>query len=340
MPLIAPTFEMVVPSFMMPQIVVPYSQVSGAFELTADGGPRVLLGEDDYAVYLPRLDMRSRMAAGQALPGQMELPSPEIVANMISAPTYRQQVAFTYDRDDIAAAARYNFSLDAAMRLACQQTHAQYARLALLYGYNPANGEGFLNATGATAVNLPPDSNGNTTISTYDNGQLAFYLLTQMLQIKNRTYNLGIGRRFVFCGPQETLGPMAYNVVQLVQFQRAGAGTASTVGTVNQVADDNGDTVMWVYDDTLKGKGAGGTDAIIIAMPEVATPSTPRLNTNKFAQLQPNLEACMLQLTDMVAPMEITSPLPRGGTDVLTRMRVTSGWAIRPEALTILSAAA
>jgi tagatose-1,6-bisphosphate aldolase non-catalytic subunit AgaZ/GatZ len=40
----------------------------------------------------------------------------------------------------------------------------------------------------------------------------------------------------------------------------------------------------------------------------------------------------------MVAPKEITVPLPGGAVDVLSEIRVTPAWAIRPEVVTILSA--
>jgi hypothetical protein len=69
-------------------------------------------------------------------------------------------------------------------------------RTAAIMGMNPANGEGLLNAVGATAINLPPDFNGNTTASTYDNGAMAFFLANTIASIKSRTNNLGVGRRF------------------------------------------------------------------------------------------------------------------------------------------------
>ena len=99
----------------------------------------------------------------------------------------------------------------------------------------------------------------------------------------------------------------------------------------------NGDTIVWAYDDTLIGKGAGGNDAVLVVMPEVEKPNGGRINTNEFAKLAPGIEACTLMYADMAAPREIVSPLPGGATDVLSEWRITSGWAIRPEAVTVLS---
>jgi hypothetical protein len=99
----------------------------------------------------------------------------------------------------------------------------------------------------------------------------------------------------------------------------------------------NDDEIAWVYDDTLIGKGAGATDAVIITMPEVQKPKGSKINTNEFAGLAPGLEACTLMYCDMAAPKEIPTPLPGGAIDVLSEWRITSGWGVRPEAVTIIS---
>ena len=100
----------------------------------------------------------------------------------------------------------------------------------------------------------------------------------------------------------------------------------------------NGDEVDFVCDDTLIGQGAGGTDAIIINIPEIKKPQGGEVDTNEFAKLMPGLDACNLMLVDMAAPREIRAPLPGGAIDVVSELRTTSGWPIRPEALLILSA--
>jgi len=106
---------------------------------------------------------------------------------------------------------------------------------------------------------------------------------------------------------------------------------------VKDVAEMNDDEIIWAYDDTLIGKGANGTDLVIVAMPEVEKPQGSDFNTNEFAKLAPGLDACTLQLCDMAAPREIPTPLPGGAIDVLSEMRITSGWGVRPEAIRLVS---
>jgi hypothetical protein len=174
-------------------------------------------------------------------------------------------------------------------------------------------------------------------VVTYDNGQMAQFFLNIVLALKTRTFQLGMGVKITVVGPQRTLGQQEYNIVQLTNYQRPGAGTASTAETFQNVAGAQGDQIEWTYDDTLIGKGANGTDAVIITITELKVPKGKKISTNQFAMLMPNLEATNLQLCDMVAPREITVPLPGGAVDTVSELRLTSGWGVRPEALTIAS---
>lgn len=324
------------PSYFMPEKIMQMQQASGAFDLLASGDPLVRLGEGDLAVYIGRLDVRTQVQTGQFAVNQ--LPSCGIEYNEISMPTYMIRTRAEYDHHDQAAFGRTGTSLVEAQRLAMRQGIFQQLRNLLLYGANPTNGEGLLNTNGATSVNLPADSNGNTTVSTYDNGQFAFFLLQQIGAIKVRMMQIGMGARISVLTTQRVLEAISYQgIVQLTQFQRVGAGSESIRGMVNTVVGNNADDIEWGADDTLLGKGAGGTDPIIITIPEIKRPQS-KINTNEFARLSPGLDAVTLQLIDMAAPREITSPLAGGAVDVVSELRTTPGWAVRPEAITIVSA--
>lgn len=324
------------PAFIEPELLLQYNQFSGAFATLAGGKPQVKIGSEDKYVYIRRLDVRTQVRANQA--GSNLLPSATVVPSMINLPTYLQQSRAEYNHHDTAMMAEWGTSIVEAQRLANRQGHAQYLRNQLLYGTIPANGEGLVNTNGATAVSLPADSFGNTRFSTYDNGQMGQFLLNQLLAIKTSTVMLGMPTRFVILGPQRVLGLFEYpNIVQLTSYQRPGAGSTTTAGMVKEVAQLNGDTIEWVYDDTLIGQGSGGTDLVIIVMPEVKKATGPGINTNEFATLAPGLQACSLMYTDVAAPIEIPTPLPGGAIDVLFEMRASPGWGVRPEAVRLVS---
>ena len=61
---IAPAFVIVNPSFIEPSLLLPYSQASGAFDTLPTGEPLTRLGEGDLYVYIKRVDVRTKVAAG------------------------------------------------------------------------------------------------------------------------------------------------------------------------------------------------------------------------------------------------------------------------------------
>jgi len=320
----------------MPEVLLQYQQVSGAFDTLAGGDPMVRLSDGDLYAYIKRFDIRTKAAAGQSAMNQ--LPSVSITANMISTPTYLIRTRAEYDHHDTAAMGRWGASIVEAQRLGMRQGTFQQMRQALLYGFHPENGEGLLNTNGATAVTLPADTNGHSTVQTYDNGQMALFILTQISALKTRTMQMGMPSRIVILGPQRVLSSWEYQgIVQVTSYQREGGGTASIGATVSLQAGAAGDTVEWVYDDTLIGKGAGGRDAILITIPEIEKPEGAQINTNEFAKMLPGLNAINIMLCDMAAPREIPTPLPGGAIDIISELRCTSGWSVRPEALTICS---
>lgn len=324
------------PSLVEPGVLMQITQVSQCLRLLAGGAPRVMLDPEDLYVYMKRLSMRSATQVSQTA-GNL-LPGATLIPGYISTPTYVIRSHAEWDHHDAANMSRWGVNIAEGYRLANRQGIFQTLRNMLLYGVNAANGEGVLNS-GATAVTLPPDTFGNTTVSSYDNGQMALFLLQQLLNLKSRTYQLGKPHRFVFLGPQRILGQLELvNVVQLTSYQRLGAGTGTTAEMVAAVAKTaEGDVIEFCFDDTLQGQGAGGADLVILQMPEVDQPNGPEWDTNEFAKLTPNLAACSLQYADMSAPREITVPLALGAVDTLYELRASCGWIVRSESCTLLS---
>lgn len=337
MAFITPSWVQTNPSYVLPELLLQFQQASGAFETVAGGEPMVRLGEGDLAVYVKRINIRTDITAGQS--AYNSLPSVAVDAHMISTPTHLMRVRAEYDHHDTASASRWGIGIAEAQRLGMRQAHFQLMREALLYGFNPQNGEGLLNTPEATQTTLPADENGNTNVANYSANSMFRFMLAEIQALKTRTMQLGQGRKIVVLGPQRILGALEYqSIIELTSFQRPGAGSDAVRGGIQEILSRNGDTLEWVYDDTLIGKGAGGTDAVIITMPELNKPRIMnKINTNEFAELAPGLTANNLMLTDVAAPYEIPTPIPGGAIDIVSEMRITSGWCLRPEGLTVVS---
>jgi hypothetical protein len=212
------------------------TQASQAQRLLADGRPRIMIDPEDLYVYMRTLGFRGQASVGQTA-GNL-LPGATLVPRYISTPTYRVRAHAEWDHHDAANMSRWGVNITEGYRLANRAGIFQTLRNMQLYGVNASNGEGFVNA-GGTAVTLPPDSFGNTTVLTYDSGQMALWLLQQLLNLKSRTYQLGKPHRFVFLGPQRIIGQFEMvDVVQLTSYQRLGAGSATTAQMVEQVAKE------------------------------------------------------------------------------------------------------
>src|ERR1700744_1470419 len=335
---IFPSQAKVSPSFSEPDLIITYAEAAGAFGALEGGSPRTKIGNDDLYVYINSLDLRTEAMASQAAPNF--LPAATLVGDYYSTPTYLLRVRAQWDHHDTAAAANYAVSLPHAQELAQRQGIFQLGRIALLYGLNPANGEGLLNTVGATAITLPPDSYGNDAVTTYDNGEMALFLLGNVVTLKSSMYQSGgnIKNRVVVISPQRVfLQFQLQNIVQVTSFQRPGGGTSTTGQVVQNVLAENGESFEWHYDDTLIGKGAGGTDAVIMTIPEIEVPNIPGINTNEFGKLMPSMKAVNLMYQDMAAPMKIPTPIPDGGITEVQELRITCGWCVRPQGLMIIS---
>lgn len=336
MAVVAPAFVTVSPSFIEPQLILPYTQASGFTEVLYGGDPQVRLKPGDQYVFAKKLNIRQQVTAAQQAANV--LPGCDIVASQVSTPTYLMRSRAEYDHHDTTAAGNWGISVPEAYRLGNRQGMNQQVRNAALYGFNPQNGEGILNGAGITTVNLPADSYGDTTVVQYDAGQMATFLLQQIEALKTRMNQLGLPLRITILGPQRVLGIFTYpGIVQLTSVQRPGAGSFTTMQVIAWILEENKDELFWAYDDTLIGKGAGGTDAVLIIAPEIKKPTAPKFNTNIFADLTPALDATVIQYADMAVPLEITAPLPGGATDTTYEQRITSGWVLRGEAVTVVS---
>lgn len=336
---IASSITMVHPSMVMPETIMQYSMATGAFSLLAEESPTVKIGSSDLVVYQRYLRATMQTHTGQSLPGL--LPSSSIVPGYMQMKTYRVSTRSQYSVFDSEAATSQGYALTEAYRLAARQGMAQQLRNMLLYGVEAENDEGIVHSPNATTESLPADSQGSVGYSKWESNELAQFLLNMVGAIKIRTMQIGQPLKFVFLAPQRFIAQIQYSgVVQLTSYQRPGAGTATVADMVAAIAAGaGGDEIVFCADDTLIGKGAGGTDLIILSVPEIKVPDAQvNVNTNIFATLTPNQQAMNLMFTDVAAPTEIPTPTPDGGMTTLYTLRGTPGWNLRPEGVTLLSA--
>lgn len=336
----APAFKILNPSMMLPEIAMQYSMATGAFDLLPGGKPEAKIGSNDLLVYQKTLRMTNQVQASQSLPNQIG--SSSVMPGYTQMQTYRIATRSQYGLFDDDAASGWGYSLVNALQLSARQGIAQVLRTMLLYGLKPSNGEGITNTAGATTVSLAADSGGQTTYPAWDSGELARFLLGHIADLKTRMLMLGQPALITITAPQRFNSAISYTgIVELTSYQRPGAGTDTAGNIVDKIAKDAaGDEIIFTMDDTLIGKGAGGTDLIIISAVVLNVPASDSdINTNIFASLTPNQRAVNQMFCDVAAPTEVSTPIPDGGLTTLYTMRSTPGWNLRAEGVTLLSAA-
>ncbi len=334
-----PAQAKVTPSFSEPDLIVQYAQASGFMYTMEKGQLRVRLGKDDLFVYINALNIGTEAVAAQF--NANWLPAASLQAQFEQAQTYLLQNRNNYDDAMERAAARYNVALPQAIELGQRQGIFQRLRSMYWYGLSPSNNEGLLNTQGATAVTLPADPLGNTSVSTYSPNAMYQFILQQIMLMKSRLYQSGasLANRIVIASPQREFLQFEYSsIVQVTSYQRPGGGTQTVAGAIQKIAEEAGDTIEWVYDDTLINKGAGGnTDMIVMCIPEMEVPTMKDPNTNIFGKVQPSTLAVNTQYADVAAPIKTITPIPDGGVTQQLEMRATAGWCWRPQGLTLVS---
>lgn len=332
-------FVMAHPSYRIPGIILEQAQISGAIETLGGGGPMAKLGQGDLYVYATKMTMSAQTKVNAA--SSNRLPSASVAPRLISTPTYRLQTVSNIDGFAESDANNWGFSLTEGLRLAGQQSIAQTQRSMLLFGVFGSKGEGLLNTSGAATTTPPADAFGQITYQNYDPGTMVLVLTQAISKIRVRTNAIGGAPiRIVILAPQRFIDAMqTYQIVQLTNYQRPGAGSGTVATTLQEILNQNKVAeVTLEADDSLIGAGASGTDAILIVAPEIVVAKKPMgFDTNKFAELAPNLSACTLQLQDAAAPTEYATPVAYNSTARMQTQRMTSGWGIRGEGLNIIS---
>lgn len=327
------------PSYTMPGMIVQQSLVSGFTGILGGGNVQARLNTSDVAAYMNSLKMKANSVISQNPANSLPM-GVELVPEMRSIPTYFIRAKAEYDSHDVSAAGNWNVSLESAIKLALKQSHFERIRDAALYGVNATNHEGILNAPNIVPATLPADSHANTGFIDYDNGELATWFLNRINDLTSRTFTSGSPVRLAALIPVRLMNKLTTGIVQLTSSQRVGAGSQSVGQTIDMVLEWNGKDIEFYVDNSLVGKGDGGTDGIILCIPELVDQTDNSFNTNVFASLEPKITANIVQMCDTPEPVFKTVPLSLDNNEIMSEQKIIPAWGLRPEAITFISAKA
>lgn len=330
-------------SMVVPGVMVQRAQKRGTLNLIAGGKPKNVLNQNVQKVYINGIRYRG-LAKASREPGN-ELPSVSFNTTQKATNAYWLSTSTKYSVWDDDNAKFSGLNAPQIQNMIAHGAIADLTAILALYGTGEGMSEGIMNSPGVFEENLPADSNGALSLRTYDAGEFAQYFLQLTVDAETRMLTVGLDREQVLnvLMPQRVLGYLRRSsVIKLTSgIQRDGGGVHTIEGRIQAVATSpNGNiSINFYVDDTLIGKGAGGSDAVVMCYP--GFPDTPDdiYNTDALAALPNSIQEMVAMYTAHSQPMEIESPAVDGSQGVYTtyHTKVTPGWALRPEAVTILS---
>lgn len=182
-----------------------------------------------------------------------EVSNQSYTMGQISAPVYMIQAFMQWDKQEAAAfdALSSGVALPDFLENLAKQAINQRRHEGILYGFDPATdlNQGIL--ANATESNLPADSQGNSTITSYSPAELQSFLASVIRDVMNASY--GMLRPVVIASSPRVINYLHSIVVSLTESQQKGAGVDVISGLLGRVMDWLGaGKVEFIQDVTLQ----------------------------------------------------------------------------------------
>lgn len=182
----------------------------------------------------------------------------------VSAPFYKISAYVEYNIDEQAKfeALSNGVALPEFLENIAKQTINQKRHQAILFGFDSSTGTNQGILANATITNMPADSVGQQTITTYDIAELAAFLGAVVRDVASATY--GSAKPVVITSSTRTINYIRSAIVSLTESQKDGAGVDSIGGVVSRIVNWLGvGEVEFIPNDFLKDDTNGDTIAII-----------------------------------------------------------------------------
>lgn len=215
------------------------------------------------AIYLTSVtNINSEAQVGQQWGSQFAKQS--YTLGQISAPFYRIEAYLEWN---VAEQAKFEelsngVALPDFLENLAEQGINQRIHEGILYGFDPATdlNQGIL--ANATLSEMPADSKGNKTITSYNTAELQAFLSGIVRDVMNASY--GMLRPTTIASSSRVINYLLTAIVPLTESQQVGAGVDTTAGLMNRVLSWVGaGFVDFIRDETLE--SADGDKIVFIA---------------------------------------------------------------------------
>lgn len=238
------------PSVAVPGIVMPQTQ---EVDFNKYIGKKTNLGkeQDNVAYHTTATNINSQAEISQQW--KSELTNQSYTLGQINAPYYMITAMLQWDVQEQAQfeALSNGVALPDFLENLANQAINQRRHEAILYGFDPATdlSQGIL--ANATESNLPADSTGNSSLTTYNLAELQQFLASVIRDVMSASY--GMLRPVVIASSPRVINYLTSMIVSLTESQQKGAGVDVIAGLLGRVVEWMGaGKVEFLQDVTLQ----------------------------------------------------------------------------------------
>lgn len=275
---------------------------------------------------------------GEAIVGQQwgqEKAKSSYTLGQIQAPFYRVEAYIEWNVNEQARfeALSGGVALPDFLRNLATQAINQRAHEGILYGFDPATdlSQGIL--ANATISNLPQDSAGADTLTTYNMAELQVFLAEIIRSVRNASFGMLVPTKIA--SSSRVINYLLSAIVPLTESQKEGAGVDTPAGMLNRVLNWLGaGQVKFIEDNTLQDDTNG--DKIVF----VSTGLDKQISTQDSQNLVGQFNSVNYNTWYDRGQGLVNHPgvMDKGVYSELLEFKMTPGVTLRKEAVRVVTA--
>ena len=273
-------FKRIIPSATMPELIAPFYEY---IDYNAVIGKKTNYGQkgDDVLYYMKVDAISANTVVGGSSMWRNDIVKNDGAISQRAVPYYKVDSSYTTDDYSEAKWGRLglNVSEKEFKEKITLQAMAQRRAHITFFGADASENQGLFNAASET-VALPTDSGSHTTLVDYIPGELLEFLISQIREVANLSYNML--KPIVIVAPINAINYIKTKIVPYTNYFE-NAGTIPVSNVIDSIVINlNGMSVKFVPCSYMAGKGTGNKDVMLIIAPGTDIEEGGKEDTNYF----------------------------------------------------------
>lgn len=236
---------------------------------------------DDVLYRMKVEEISANSVVGGSSTWRKDIPKNDGVLGQMAIPYYKVQSSFTTNIDEETKFSKLGIgkSIIEFKKAITLQAMAQRRAHITFFGADASENQGLFNASSETVV-LPADSGNNTELSSYIPSELFDFLVSQVREVSNLSYNML--KPIVIVAPINAINYLKSKLIPVSSYIKDSSSLTIAQVFENVIYDMNGMNVEFVPCSYMAGKGSGNKDVMLIVAPGVEAEAEDRDSTAYF----------------------------------------------------------